>query len=350
VALVRRNNPVHLDRFPAEEQETPQSHRREHQIAPLVFPTIDPMAWAFVLWTVAIFASLIVSRALSPALRGAFVGRGNWIADYLGARLSQLAAVTSIFLLVHLGLTAIRASKSKLMATGAGLLGTVPSMILMLAQKGPLPQAHGWAAALCAAFALFLCSRIARTSPAARWIMVLASLNFLCTALAATEFQFGGDPRLLSLLAALESLSATGAVTLLILELLWVTRKRPWLMPLVFGICLLLAVSATASSRIDASPGLLLIGRAVSELAPHSDLGDLAPFAISSVLASVLVGLLYRPSSLERLACSVLVLGVLVPTSPLVTAWVTVCAFFLVVLGGNPQSTARTSAVITMTK
>lgn len=303
-------------------------------------PRVDPMPWAFTLWSLSILGSLVLSRALAPALRGAFVGKERWIAivDLTGARLSQAAAIATMLLLVHFGLSSIRVAQSKLLALGAALLGSIPAMILMLAQKQVLPHAHSWSATLCAALVLLLCSKIGAKQGVLNWISGLGGTALLCTALSAVDFRFGPGSRLLALLWTVESASTWSMALLLVFHQIWRTRTRPWMMPSLLAFAFLLSTCAQAAGRADSTPGLLLIGRSVFELSPYATLGSAAPFALCTVFSCALVNAFARRSSLEHLVSSLLALGILVPASPLVVAWLTVCGFFVVVLGESNGS------------
>lgn len=312
---------------------------------PLVAPkvvwqsAVDPMPETFLGWSIICLLSLVLAGGLSPAMRGAFVGNEPWIVriDLWGANASQLAAIVTMLLLVHFALTAVRVARSKLLSLGAALLACVPAIFLLLAQKHPLPHVHSWRAALCAALVLLLCSQIARARPRAKYLALLSGIALLSSSLTAAQATAASRPALSQLLLATEATCCWCAVALLVLTQVWGLRRRPVVATGILGFALLLAQTASAASLDGASTGLLLVGRAVTELSPYGTLGTAAPLALSLVLASTLASLFDQRKG-DALTCSFFALGVIVPATPLVISWLSLCAFYLVVLG----STSRT--------
>jgi hypothetical protein len=183
---------------------------------------------------------------------------------------------------------------------------------------------------------LILCSQIARGQSRAQWLALFSGVALLSSSL--TAAQTSSSPQaLLQLLLFTEALACGSALILLVITQVWRCRHRPWLAAGLLGLAFLLAQAAPAASLDGASTGLHLVGRAIAELSPYSTLGAAAPLALSLVLVSAVTSLFDR-RHVDALTCSFLALGVIVPATPLVISWLTLCAYFLVVLGATPVS------------
>lgn len=308
---------------------------------------VSPIIWALQLWTVASFASLILAGGLSPALRGAFVGNDEWIlrVDHAAALTSQVAAMCTTVLLIYMGLLVTRASRTLGIGIGAALLGIAPTMIVFYAHRLTLPQFHGWISAICASLSLLLCASQVRGHKMAQAVVLSGGAAYLFTAFR-TGGMTGDGSELASLLSTpAAALGGIFTLTFASLRHLVTRGRKPLRAAVLLGLAILCAATVPASSLPNVPDWALVVGRTIGNLAPKAVFLGLAPFAISFALISLVSTLLSRPGSLTQLLCSLIALGVLAPATPLVSAWLTLCGYSVVVSCWQPEHSPPTAAL-----
>jgi hypothetical protein len=209
-------------------------------------------------------------------------------------------------------------------------------MIVFYAHRLTLPQFHGWIGAICASLSLLLCGSQIRRHNMARAVVLTGGFAHLFSALRTGGMT--GDGSELATLLGTPAAALAGFATLVIASLRHlVTRgNKPFRGALLLGVAVLCAATVPASSTPDVPDWALVLGRTLRNLAPETVLFGLAPFAICLGLLLVVSTLLSRPGSLTGLLCSLIALGVLAPATPLVSAWLTLCGYSIVVACWEP--------------
>lgn len=282
------------------------------------------------------FAALTLDAG-SHALRGAFVGADKWV-HWLGRvaeTTTQAAAITSGLLLVFLGLVMIRTSKHPVLGLFAGLLGTGPTVVLFLAQKFVLHQQFAWMSATLAGFAMLLCAQQAKRNPGLRLLLAMAGASLLLLCLRLHLAALNAATPLLLGLGGLEVAFRWGALLILLGRQLKHHRVNPVINAALFGASILLSAAVPVASTSGVGDWQLLLGRTLRELS--SSVLASPPWAISLALLAVIWNLPRRGGSLTQLIAAMIVLGVFSATSPLSSAWLTLCAFTVVVVSWSPE-------------
>lgn len=295
------------------------------------------------LWVLAMLVSLGLSAGLAPGSRGAAVGIDRHI-DFIDRAASvsaQFAAVSTFFLLVHLGFSVARFGRRRWLTIPGGLLGLSVAMLLVSAQQITLSDetllyavfASGLATVLLA-FSLAPKYRLARalllTSAASLLLELAAPLSLgAYAAQSATTFAFAGA-------VVLTLASVAGLV--------YAARARGLTLALVLaagGATLLLSrYTPTGQERLP----IVILGRTVRALTEQS----LAPAALASFLLGVLVvvcsaaiarrlfGSGFTPADLPLLGLLALLL--LIGPTPLALAGVIVTALGFVALASRAEA------------
>lgn len=279
----------------------------------------------------------LILEAASHALRGAFVGAGKWVKGlgFAAECTTQAAAIASGLLLIFLGLVTIRTSKHPALGLFAGLLGTGPTVVLFLAQKFVLHQQFAWLSATLTGFAMLLCAQQAKRNPALRLLLALAGASLLLLCLRLHLSELNASPSLLRGLGGLEVASRWGALIVLLGRQLGLHRTAPWINASLGGASLLLSAAVPVASASGVGDWQLMLGRTLRAMS--SSVLAAPPWALSLALLAVVWNLPRRSGSLSQLVAAMIVLGVFSGTSPLSSAWLTLCAFTVVIISWSPE-------------
>jgi len=323
----------------------PSNKKENVQAAPRLSKSSDAselslVVWALQLWALSALLSLLLGGGLSRAIRGAMVGGEHWIArvDHVANSISQVAALGTSLLLVHMALLNVRTSSRLLVSLVAVLFACPPAIILFQASKMPVFHLFGTVGIVCAGASLLLCALQARTAASLQLSIFVGGLTLLATALRAISL---GKTSW-----SLVELSAHGAqyfliwatVALSLGQLLWAERRAPWKGAVLLGSALLLAATIPIASNPNAAPALVLLGRTLSEIAPYSALGPSAPLALSLALLGLVGSLSSTRGTLSRMVIALIALCAVSPHTPLVTAWFTLCGFTSAVIAAHRSS------------
>lgn len=229
-------------------------------LRPAVF---DLNALALPTWMLSFSVSLILSRGIQPALRGAFVGAGRYIptADHAADLTAQVTGILTSLLLIHLGLRVPRLVRS----VALGVTTIVLTMLVVL----PLYTAHrlvlpSWATGMVTLVAGLIGGLLSLSACGQRHLRMTLALTGVALASSGLELVFAqGTSPLQEFVLGLRLLSS-------VLALGWLTGSRlPRAQPLreaaVLGSALLLYLLGRSASA-DISPWMALVSRTTAEL------------------------------------------------------------------------------------
>ena len=217
-------------------------------------------AWAFV-WV----SSLLLKSGLSPALQGAFVGAGPWISftDHSGNFFSQAAAVSTSTMLIVFALGSLRIGSGLILRLATAVLASLPTVILIIAQRAALPSFVTSLAVASAGLVLVLSTLHVALRPGVRFVFLLCGFSVILDALAQNYFKGTFNN---ALLMVSQQLSWTFSSLAVGVAFFIFHRRTPLKAALVLGAGSLLAL-ISANAALISSPLPLLLARGVDEMA-----------------------------------------------------------------------------------
>lgn len=309
---------------PQDRAQLPQSEAPEH---------VDPAEPLIRIWALLYFLSALFAVGVTPALRGTWVGIDRWIErlDQFTSLTSQATAVLTTLLLVHFAQVTVRTVRPLPLVLLAALLGAVPALFLIAAQKLALPSAaHLLTGGASSALLLLAFLRERSTLSPPRVLLLLALL--VCGAKTLTQYWFSitSPTKWLVLFLAIGF-----CASLLLTALTWWLYARGSESKRLFtviaaGLTVLLARTVEASSFRGVADWIVLTGRSLIEL--RGPAAFPAPGVVTLLLAgTLLAGLWVTLSSRDLLAhlAAALALSAFLPLSPLVVAAFALSGFAL---------------------
>ncbi len=299
--------------------------------SPSIPPRYSSLLFA---WMLTWLAGLFLKAGVSPALRGAFVGADRFIrwSETAGNFFSQVTAVSTSTLLIVLSLASLRVDSKLVLRLVVALCASLPTAIVLLAQRSTLPYFATSLAAVSTGLVLLLGTLLSSRRDAMTWILLLCGLavmgqggkQFL------TGFVLSED---LSKIGQHFSIYASGAATFVALLHLS-GRRRPLKSALILGGGVLLGLASAHHGTIT-SPTLFVIGKSLAEITQSASDGANSAWLFSTVLLLLVANLSLGFRHPEKMIVTCVLLAAHAQLTPLTAGVIALGGVVLVLVHGT---------------